>query len=92
LGLALALHDWSKKRWKKMAQPKPERISIKEILKFVDQLSPEEHEQLVDEMKLQWLRREVQRGIDQADRGELIDGNIVLAELKQRYQGQSEQK
>lgn len=75
-----------------MAQPKPERISIKEILKLVDQLSLEEHEQLVDEMKLQWLRREVQRGIDQADRGELIDGDVVFAELKQRYQGQSEQK
>lgn len=75
-----------------MAQPKPERISVKEILKLVDQLSPEEHEQLVDEMKLQWLRREVQRGIDQADSGELIDGDIVFAEMKQRYQGQSGQK
>lgn len=77
---------------KKMAQPKPERISVAEILKLVDQLSPEEHEQLVDEMKLQWQRREVQRGIDQADSGELIDGDIVFAEMKQRYQGQSKQK
>jgi predicted transcriptional regulator len=75
-----------------MAQPKPEGISIKEILKLVDQLSPEEHEQLVEEMKLQWLRREIERGIDQADRGELIDGDIVFAELKQRYKSQSEQK
>jgi hypothetical protein len=75
-----------------MAHPKPDRLSIKEILKFVDQLSPEDHEQLVDEMKLQWLRREVQKGIDQADRGELIDGDVVFAELKQRYQSQSEQK
>ena len=78
------------KRCRKMAQSKPERISINEILKFVDQLSAEEHEQLVDEMKLQWLRREVQRGIDQADRGELIDGHVVFEELKQRYQRQSE--
>lgn len=75
-----------------MAQPKPEGISIKEILKLVDQLSLEEHEQLVEEMKLQWLRREVQRGIDQADRGELIDGDVVFAELKQCYQSKSEQK
>lgn len=75
-----------------MAQPKPERVSIKEILKLVDQLSLEEQEQLVEEMKLQWLRREVQKGIDQADRGELIDGDVVFAELKERYQNKSEQK
>ncbi len=75
-----------------MAQPKPERISIKEILQLVDQLSPEEQEQLVEEMKLQWLRKEIQKGIDQADSGELIDGDIVFAELKQRYQAQSKQK
>lgn len=75
-----------------MAQPKPERVSIKEILKLVDQLSLEEQEQLVEEMKLQWLRREVQKGVDQADRGELIDGDVVFAELKERYQNKSEQK
>lgn len=75
-----------------MAQSKPEQISIKEILKLVDQLSPEDQEQLAEAMKLQWLRREIQKGIDQADRGELIDGDVVFAELKQRYQSKSEQK
>ncbi len=75
-----------------MAQPKPEHVSVEEILKLVDQLSPQEQDQLVEEMKLQWLRREVQRGIDEADRGELIDGDIVFGELKQRYQSQGEQK
>lgn len=81
-----------KKEVKEMAQPKPEHISIKDILKLVDQLSPEEHEQLVEEMKLQWLKKEIQKGIDQADSGELIDGDVVFAELKQRYQAQSKQK
>jgi predicted transcriptional regulator len=37
-------------------------------------------------MKLQWLRKEIQKGIDQADRGELIDGDVVFAEMK-RYGG-----
>lgn len=63
-----------------MAQEKPENISVKEILN------------LVEDMKLQWLRQEVQRGIDQADRGELIDGDVVFAELKQRYQIKNDQK
>jgi len=69
-----------------MAQPKPERISIEEILKLVEQLSPEGQEQLVEEVKLQWLRREVQKGIDSLDRGEGLDGDQVFAELKERYE------
>lgn len=75
-----------------MAQQEPEPITVKEILKLVDQLSPEDHEQLVEDMKLQWLRREVQKGIQQADRGELINGDDVFAELKQRFQSKSDQK
>lgn len=74
-----------------MAQQEPEQMSVKEILKLVDKLSPEEHEQLVEDMKLQWLRREVQKGIEQADR-ELVDGDVVFAELKKRYQSKSDQK
>lgn len=73
-----------------MAQPKPERTSIKEILKLVDQLPVEEQEQLVEEMKLQWLRKEVKRGLDQANNGESVDGDIVFAELEQRYRSKSE--
>jgi predicted transcriptional regulator len=75
-----------------MAQQEPEPITVKEILKLVDQLSPEDHEQLVEDMKLQWLRREVQKGIEQADRGELINGDDVFAELKQRFQSKSDQQ
>jgi hypothetical protein len=74
-----------------MAQPKPEdRSKLDQVLKLVDQLSPEQQEQLVEQMKLQWLRREVQKGIDQADRGELIDGAEVFAALKDRYKGKSD--
>lgn len=75
-----------------MAQQEPEPITVKEILKLVDQLSPEDHEQLVEDMKLQWLRREVQKGIEQADRGELINGDDVFAELKERFQSKSDQQ
>ncbi len=67
-----------------MAQQKPERLSVHEILRLVDQLSPEEHEQLAEEMKLQWLRRELQKGQDELTRGQGITADQVIAELRER--------
>lgn len=45
-----------------MAQPKPERVSFEELLRLVDQLSPEEQDHLAEEMKLQRLRRALEEG------------------------------
>ncbi len=45
---------------------------------------PAEREQILDQLKMDDLRRAIQVGIEQADRGELIDGEVVLAELRQR--------
>jgi hypothetical protein len=67
-----------------MAQPKPERISVEELLKLVDQLSAEEQEHMVEEMKLKWLRRELAKAEESLDRGEGIPAEIVFAELKER--------
>lgn len=53
----------------------------------MNQLTSDEQEELVEGMKLQWLRREMEKGVEQADRGELIDGDVVFAELKQRLHG-----
>lgn len=61
-----------------MAQQKPERID--EILRLVDQLSPEEHDQLVEEMKLQWLRRALDEGEKDSAEGRVIS----LEQLEQR--------
>ena len=36
------------------------------------------------ELRLQELRREVARGIEQADRGELLDGEEAIADLHKR--------
>ena len=36
------------------------------------------------ETRLEEVRRKVQTGLDQLDRGEAIDGETVLAELKQK--------
>lgn len=75
-----------------MSLQKPEGTSIAEILKLVSLLSPDEQDELMEEMKLRWLRREIKKGVDQADRGELLDGDTVFTELRERYQSQSEQK
>ncbi|MBB2972070.1 type II toxin-antitoxin system ParD family antitoxin [Mesorhizobium sp. RMAD-H1] len=37
------------------------------------------------ELKLEVFKREVQKGIDAADRGELDDADLVFDELLQRY-------
>jgi antitoxin ParD1/3/4 len=37
------------------------------------------------QMRFEELKREIQIGIDAADRGELVDGEQFMAELKQRY-------
>jgi len=75
-----------------MAMPNPDRASVDKILRLVDQLTPEEHEQVLQEMKLQELRRELQLGIDQLDRGEGIPGEQVFAELRKSLQKKGNNK
>ena len=41
--------------------------------------------------RLEELRREIQRGVSQADRGELIDGEEVMEELRSRHKAVREQ-
>lgn len=68
-----------------MAQPKPEdKTTVDQILKLVNQLTPKEQEELVEEMKLQWLRRELGKAEESLARGEGIPGEVVLEELRQR--------
>jgi len=55
-----------------MAQQKPERQSIDEILKLVDQLSAEEQDELDEQMKLRWLRRAVDQADESMAQGKLI--------------------
>lgn len=43
-----------------MAQRKPEeKATLEQVLKLADQLTPEEQDKLMDELKLQWLRRAI---------------------------------
>jgi hypothetical protein len=68
-----------------MAQPRPEeRTALKQVLTLVNQLTQQEREELVLQLNLDELRRKIQNGVDQANRGELIDGMELLEELRQR--------
>ncbi len=50
----------------------------------MDQLSSDDRQGLIRELQLQALRDEIQKGIDSADRGELIPAEDVLAKLRKR--------
>lgn len=52
---------------------------IQEALHLMDEVEKEEQQ------KLEELRREIQIGIDEADRGELFDFDEVIQELREKY-------
>lgn len=63
-----------------MAQRKPEeKTTLEQVLKLADQLTPDEQEQLVEEMKLQWLRRALDEGEKDSAEGRVVS----LEELNQ---------
>jgi hypothetical protein len=57
------------------------------VLQLVENLAPEEQDELVEHIKLQWLRREVGKAEAELHRGEGIPGDQVLAELRERNEG-----
>ena len=46
----------------------------------------------LDRIRLEALRKEIAIGIEQADRGELVDGDVVFERLRQRIQKTSGQQ
>jgi antitoxin ParD1/3/4 len=56
--------------------------SVSEVVR--DGLRLLKEKELLLEARLQSLRGEIQKGIDQAERGELLDGEEVMAELRAR--------
>ncbi len=54
--------------------------SVSEVVR--DGLRLLREKELLLEARLQSLRGEIQKGIDQAERGEMRDGEIVMAELR----------
>ena len=75
-----------------MAQPKPEGLTVQELLRLVDRLSPEDHQQFTEEMGLKWLRRELQKGEDDLAHGKGVPADQVIAELRERNKALREKK
>lgn len=68
-----------------MAQSTPEQEpTLDLVLELVSQLGPDDRDKVVKELKLQWLRRQLQTAEDQLERGECIPAEDVLSELKLR--------
>ncbi len=66
-----------------MAQRKSEEQgTIEQVLKLVDKLSLEGREEVLYQLKLNELRRDIQVGLDQANRGELFSEQEAMAQLK----------
>ncbi len=64
-----------------MAQHKPEEpTTFDQVLKLVHQLTDQEQQQLLEQLKLEDLRREIRKGIEASERGEVVS----LEELNQR--------
>ncbi len=59
--------------------------SVSEVVR--DGLRLLKEKELILEARLQSLRGEIQKGIDQADSGELLDGQAVMDELRQVLKG-----
>jgi len=61
---------------------------FKDAFEQIERLSPEAQKGLAAEMERRayelWLESEVQKGIDAADRGELIPAEQVFAQIEER--------
>lgn len=69
-----------------MALRKPEeRQTIDQVLKLVKGLSSQGREELLNQLKLEQLRRDIQEGIDASERGELFSEEEVMAEMKKHH-------
>ncbi|MGH9549102.1 MAG: hypothetical protein ACRD3W_07005 [Terriglobales bacterium] len=69
-----------------MTESRKKKPTVNQVLKLVTQLSAEEREQLINELKDEDFRRDIQKGIEAADRGELTPAEEVLDRLRKRAQ------
>ena len=69
-----------------MTQSRKQKPTAAQVLKLVDQLTDEEREQVMHKRKAEDFRRDIRKGIDAADRGELKDADEVIARLRKKAQ------
>lgn len=69
-----------------MSQSRKQKPTVDQVLRLVDQLSAEEREQLMQELRAEDFKRDIQQGIEAAERGELKDADEVIARLRKKVQ------
>lgn len=69
-----------------MTQSRKTKPTIEQVLKLADQLSAEEREQLIQKLKAEDFRRDIQKGIEAAEHGELKPAAEVVGRLRKRAQ------
>ena len=76
-----------------MAQRKPEeKTTLDQVLKLADQLTPEEQDQLVEQMKLQWLRRAADQAEESLAQGKVYSEEEVMAFLDEHHRQRLERQ
>ncbi|MBY0546140.1 MAG: hypothetical protein K2W95_02555 [Candidatus Obscuribacterales bacterium] len=76
-----------------MAQRKPEEQStFDQVLKLVENLTPDAQEQLVGEMKLKWLRRELSKAEESVAQGRVLTEEQLEARLDAKRREISERE
>lgn len=69
-----------------MAQRKPENeATLTHVLQLISRLSLEEQEELIQSMKLQWLRQELGQAENSLQQGKGLSAEEAFAQLRQRY-------
>lgn len=70
-----------------MAQRKSvESAKVQQLLKLVEELTSEELDELLYQLNLEDLRREIRKGIEASERGEVYTEEEVLAHLDDVHQ------
>jgi hypothetical protein len=68
-----------------MAQRKSgEQVTLEQVLKLASQLTSEDQDELVEQLKLQWLRRALDEGEESIRQHGTLPAEEVFAQLEER--------
>lgn len=69
-----------------MTHSRNKKPTVKQVLKLVDQLSAEDREQLLCQLREDEFRRDIEKGIESADKGKLTPAEEVFDRLRRKAQ------
>jgi hypothetical protein len=69
-----------------MTQSRKKKPTIAQVLNLVDQLFSAEREQVIQKLRADAFKQDIQKGVDAAERGELKPAEEVLARLRKKAQ------